>query len=119
MRKVEAGGNAVDAGVVAGLALEVLQPDIVWVAGVAPIMLYKAASGQITKISGLGWWPKAADPEYFRPQASRFRCRQTKLTRWFATFSIKRRTLPGRTLKSWVGNGGSRWEKYRNKEKSE
>jgi gamma-glutamyltranspeptidase/glutathione hydrolase len=63
---LEAGGNAVDAGVAAGIALEVLQPDIVSVAGVAPIMLYEAASGQITTISGLGWWPKAADPEYFR-----------------------------------------------------
>jgi gamma-glutamyltranspeptidase/glutathione hydrolase len=63
---LEAGGNAVDAGVAAGIALEVLQPDIVSVAGVAPIMLYDAASEQITTISGLGWWPKAADPEYFR-----------------------------------------------------
>jgi gamma-glutamyltranspeptidase/glutathione hydrolase len=63
---LEAGGNATDAGVAAGIALEVLQPDIVSVAGVAPIMLYDAASEQITTISGLGWWPKAADPEYFR-----------------------------------------------------
>jgi gamma-glutamyltranspeptidase / glutathione hydrolase len=65
---LEAGGNAVDAGVAAGVALGVLQPDIVSVAGVAPIMLYEAASGRITTISGLGWWPKAADPEYFRRQ---------------------------------------------------
>jgi gamma-glutamyltranspeptidase / glutathione hydrolase len=63
---LEAGGNATDAGVAAGIALEVLQPDIVSVAGVAPIMLYDAASAQITTISGLGWWPKAADPAYFR-----------------------------------------------------
>jgi gamma-glutamyltranspeptidase/glutathione hydrolase len=63
---LEAGGNAVDAGVAAGIALEVLQPDIVSVAGVAPIMLYDAATEQITTISGLGWWPKAADPAYFR-----------------------------------------------------
>jgi gamma-glutamyltranspeptidase / glutathione hydrolase len=63
---LEAGGNAIDAGVAGGIALEVLQPDIVSAAGVAPIMLYEAASGQITTISGLGWWPKAADPEYFR-----------------------------------------------------
>ena len=63
---LEAGGNAVDAGVAAGITLEVVQPDIVSVAGVAPIMLYEAASGQITTISGLGWWPKATDPEYFR-----------------------------------------------------
>ena len=63
---LEAGGNAVDAGVAAGIALGVLQPDIVSIAGVAPIMLYEAASGRITTISGLGWWPKSANPEYFR-----------------------------------------------------
>ena len=39
---LEAGGNAVDAGVAAGITLEVVQPDIVSVAGVAPIMLYEA-----------------------------------------------------------------------------
>ena len=36
---LEAGGNAFDAGVAAGIALGVLQPDIVNVAGVAPIMM--------------------------------------------------------------------------------
>ena len=34
---LEAGGNAIDAGVAAGIALGVLQSDIVNVAGVAPI----------------------------------------------------------------------------------
>ena len=33
---LEAGGNAIDAGVAAGIALGVLQSDIVNVAGVAP-----------------------------------------------------------------------------------
>ncbi|TMH03084.1 MAG: gamma-glutamyltransferase family protein, partial [Betaproteobacteria bacterium] len=33
---LEAGGNAVDAGVAAGIALGVLQSDLVNVAGVAP-----------------------------------------------------------------------------------
>ena len=35
---LEAGGNAIDAGCAAGIALGVLQPDLVNVAGVAPIM---------------------------------------------------------------------------------
>ena len=39
---LEAGGNAVDAGVAAGIALGVLQSDLVNVAGVAPIMIYRA-----------------------------------------------------------------------------
>src|SRR5260370_875290 len=69
---LEAGGNAIDAGVAGGIALEVLQPDIVSAAGVAPIMLYHAASGQITTISGIGWGPKAADPEDF-PLRDRWR----------------------------------------------
>ena len=38
-RILEAGGNAVDAGVAAGLALGVLQSDIVNVAGVAPTLV--------------------------------------------------------------------------------
>ena len=38
-RVLEAGGNAIDAGCAAGLALGVLQPNIVQVSGVAPIMI--------------------------------------------------------------------------------
>ena len=41
-RVLEAGGNAVDAGVAAGIALGVVQSDIVNVAGVAPTLLYLA-----------------------------------------------------------------------------
>ena len=39
---LEAGGNAIDAGVAAGIALGVLQTDRVNFAGVAPIMIYLA-----------------------------------------------------------------------------
>lgn len=39
---LEAGGNAIDAGCAAGIALGVLQSDLVDVAGVAPIMIYLA-----------------------------------------------------------------------------
>jgi gamma-glutamyltranspeptidase/glutathione hydrolase len=61
---LEAGGNAVDAAVAGGLALGVLQPDIVNVAGVAPIML-RTADGVVRTIAGLGYWPAATDPELF------------------------------------------------------
>ena len=37
---LQAGGNAIDAGVTAGIALGVLQSDLVNCAGVAPIMIY-------------------------------------------------------------------------------
>src|ERR1044072_5086607 len=51
---LEAGGNAIDAGCAAGMALGVLQPDLVNVAGVAPIMI-RLANGQIERLAGLGW----------------------------------------------------------------
>lgn len=55
------GGNAVDAGVAAGLTLGVVQPDLVSIAGVAPIIMYSAQTGDVTSQDGLGGWPAAAD----------------------------------------------------------
>src|SRR5690349_9644164 len=63
---LEGGGNATDAGVAAGLALGVLQCDIVNVAGVAPIICYDAATHRVETISGLGYWPGLTDVEVFR-----------------------------------------------------
>ena len=62
---LEAGGNAVDAGVCGGIALGVLQSEYVGFGGVAPIMIRPAATGEVITISGLGWWPKAASLETF------------------------------------------------------
>jgi len=61
---LEAGGNAIDAGCAAGIALGVLQPDLVNVAGVAPIII-RLADGTVESIAGLGWWPKALPPDLF------------------------------------------------------
>ena len=61
---LEAGGNAIDAGCAAGIALGVLQPDLVNVAGVAPIML-RLADGTVESIAGLGWWPKRLPADLF------------------------------------------------------
>ena len=61
----EAGGNAFDAGVASGIALGVVQPDLVQVAGVAPIILYHAVSDEVITVSGLGWWPKATRLETY------------------------------------------------------
>ena len=63
---LEAGGNAIDAGVAAGIALGVVHSDLVNVAGVAPIILYSAKTGQVETISGLGTWPAAMTPELFQ-----------------------------------------------------
>src|SRR5437764_14883127 len=54
---LESGGNAIDAGVAAGIALGVLQSDLVNVAGVAPIMLYRAKTREVLPISRLGTCP--------------------------------------------------------------
>jgi gamma-glutamyltranspeptidase/glutathione hydrolase len=62
---LEAGGNAADAGVAAGIALGVLQSDIVNFAGVAPILFYQAETRKVWSISGLGYWPKAASLDFF------------------------------------------------------
>ena len=64
---LEGGGNAIDAGVAAGLALAVLQPDLVNVAGVAPILI-RLADGRVESIAGLGWWPKALPADLFMRQ---------------------------------------------------
>ena len=61
---LEAGGNAIDAGCAAGIALGVLQPDLVNVAGVAPIMI-RLANGHVESIAGLGWWPKTLPADIF------------------------------------------------------
>lgn len=62
---MRAGGNAIDAGVAAGIALGVLESELVSFGGVAPIILYAAEADEIVTISGLGTWPAAIDPEYF------------------------------------------------------
>jgi len=61
---LEAGGNAVDAGCAAGIALAVLQPDLVNVAGVAPILI-RRANGEVESIAGLGTWPRALPADLF------------------------------------------------------
>ena len=63
---LEGGGNAIDAGVAAGIALGVVHSDLVNVAGVAPIILYSAKTGQVETISGLGTWPGAMTPDLFQ-----------------------------------------------------
>jgi len=62
---LEAGGNAVDAGVAAGIAIGVLQTDKVNFGGVAPQIIYTARDRKVNCIDGLGVWPKAITADYF------------------------------------------------------
>jgi len=65
-RVLEAGGNAVDAGVAAGICLGVVHPDMVSVAGVAPIIVHMARPRETWAVSGVGGWPRRASVEFFR-----------------------------------------------------
>jgi gamma-glutamyltranspeptidase / glutathione hydrolase len=62
---LEAGGNAIDAGVAAGIAIGVLQTEKVNFGGVAPQIIYTARDRKVHCIDGLGVWPKAVTPDYF------------------------------------------------------
>ena len=68
-RILEQGGNAVDAGVASGIAINVTLPDSTNFGGVAPIIIYLAASDSVVTISGLGRWPRAASIDYFMRHA--------------------------------------------------
>jgi gamma-glutamyltranspeptidase/glutathione hydrolase len=58
------GGNAIDAGCCAGMALAILHPDEVNFAGVAPIMI-RTGAGKVVTIAGLGHWPKSFPKDLF------------------------------------------------------
>lgn len=64
VRILAAGGNAIDAGVAAGVCLNVVQPEWTNFGGVAPIML--RAGGEVYSIAGLGWWPRETDAAWLR-----------------------------------------------------
>ena len=71
LRVLTRGGNAVDAGVAAGLCINVVQPHYAMFGGVAPIIISPAprADGTpapVVTISGLGRWPRAARLEDYR-----------------------------------------------------
>ena len=61
MRVLDGGGNAVDAGVCAAMALSILQPDMVSFAGVAPTLIYLKKEDRVISLAGLGYWPAATD----------------------------------------------------------
>src|SRR5205085_3981797 len=64
-RVLAGGGNAIDAGVAAGITLGVVHPDMVSVAGVAPILVHVARTGETLQVSGVGPYPRVSSREYF------------------------------------------------------
>ena len=65
-RMLAAGGNAIDAGVAAGICLGVVHPDMVSVAGVAPILVHRARTGETMQVSGVGPYPRRSTLQYFK-----------------------------------------------------
>jgi len=60
------GGNAVDAGVAAGVALAVLKPHENTLGGECPILLYHPGQRRVVAVSGQGTAPRAATLDWFR-----------------------------------------------------
>jgi gamma-glutamyltranspeptidase/glutathione hydrolase len=56
----QAGGNAIDAGVAAGLASHVVQVDMTNFGGIAPIILRPAGQKDPVTIAGVGRWSRTA-----------------------------------------------------------
>lgn len=59
------GGNAVDAGVGAGLVLNVVHNDMCSFSGVCPTITYLGSTDKVHTVKGIGPWPKAVTPDYF------------------------------------------------------
>lgn len=68
LQVLEAGGNAVDAGVAVGLCINVLESEMTGFGGVAPAMFRLADTGDVNAFVGVGPWPMALDAAYFRDQ---------------------------------------------------
>ena len=68
MRVLQEGGNAFDAAVAVGAAINVVEPDNSHLGGHALIMLYHAASGKVMAINGTGPAPRKAKLEDFVPR---------------------------------------------------
>jgi gamma-glutamyltranspeptidase/glutathione hydrolase len=65
-RLFDRGGNAIDAAVASGFALNVLEPQSCGLGGEVPILIYSARDGKPFAVSGQGWVGKAATVDWFR-----------------------------------------------------
>src|SRR5919201_4260936 len=62
----ERGGNAIDAGVAAGIALNVLERHLTDFGGVAPIIVFRPGMPAPETIDGVGHWPASLDLATYR-----------------------------------------------------
>ncbi len=68
-RILEQGGNATDAGVAAGIVINVVLPQYPSLGGVASIDTPATEKQDTVEISGRGRWPAAASIDYFNQHA--------------------------------------------------
>jgi gamma-glutamyltranspeptidase/glutathione hydrolase len=71
MQMLLRGGNAIDAGVATGFALNLLEPQSNGIAGEVPILIHHARSGRTVAISGQGIAPRAATIAWFTERGIR------------------------------------------------
>src|SRR6266446_5008778 len=65
-RMFDRGGNAIDAVVASGFALNVLEPQSCGIGGEVPILVYSAREKRVYAISGQGWSGRSATIDWFR-----------------------------------------------------
>ena len=66
LRMFPRGGSAIDAGVAAGIALNVVERHLTDFGGVAPIIVYRPGMAGPESIDGLGRWPASLDLDGYR-----------------------------------------------------
>ncbi len=66
LRMFDKGGNAIDAAVASGFALNLLEPQNNGLGGEVPILVHAAKEGRTVSISGQGWSGKACTVDAFR-----------------------------------------------------
>src|SRR5262249_39280038 len=64
-RMFDRGGNAIDAAVASGFALNVLEPQNCGIGGEVPLLIYSAKDGKPFAVGGQGWVGKAATVDWF------------------------------------------------------
>ena len=66
LRMFPRGGSAIDAGIAAGIALNVIERHLTDFGGVAPIMIFRPGMTVPETIDGLGHWPAGCDLATYR-----------------------------------------------------
>ncbi|MBI3912081.1 MAG: gamma-glutamyltransferase family protein [Armatimonadetes bacterium] len=71
LRILQAGGNAIDAGVAAGLVVGLVEPHSNGLGGESPLLIYHAKTGRVAAINGQGTAPRAMTIDWFRQRGIR------------------------------------------------